>query len=70
MDNSKCLTITIPEAAKALGISRNLAYELARRDKLPVPVIKLGKRMVLSRKAVEALLEAGKQLVSEVAQNG
>lgn len=48
--------MTIPEAAKVLGISRGLAYDLARRDKLPVSVIRLGKRMVLSRKAVEALL--------------
>ena len=64
------LTMTIPEFAAVCSISRGLAYDLARRDKLPVPVIKLGKRMVLSRKAVEALLEAGKQLVSEVAQNG
>ena len=51
------LTITIPEVARILGISRGLAYELAKRDELPVPVIKLGRRMVLSRKAVEALLE-------------
>ena len=55
------LTMTIPEVARALGISRGLAYELAKRDELPVPVIKLGRRMVLSRKAVETLLE-GKQL--------
>lgn len=54
------LTMTIPEVAKALGISRGLAYDLARRNELPVPVIRLGKRMVLSRKAVEALLEADK----------
>jgi predicted DNA-binding transcriptional regulator AlpA len=50
------LTMSIPEAAKAFGISRGLAYDLARRDKLPVPVIKLGRRLVLSRRAVEALL--------------
>lgn len=50
------LTMTIPEFAKAVGISRGLAYELAQRDALPVPVIKMGRRMVLSRKAVEALL--------------
>ncbi|MBA7606587.1 hypothetical protein ES703_13737 [subsurface metagenome] len=55
-DNEK-LTMTIPEFAAATGISKNLAYDLARREKLPVPVIKLGKRMVLSRKAVLALLE-------------
>ena len=50
------LTMTIPEVARVLGISRGLAYDLANRDALPVPVIKLGRRMVLSRKAVEALL--------------
>ena len=58
--SADCLTISIPEVATALGISRGLAYDLARRDALPVPVIKLGKRMVLSRKAVEELL-SGKQ---------
>ncbi len=50
------LTLSIPEAAKVFGISRGLAYDLARRNELPVPVIKLGRRMVLSRKAVEVLL--------------
>lgn len=52
------LTMTIPEFAAATGCSRNLAYSLARQDKLPVPVIKLGaKRLVVSRRAVERLLE-------------
>jgi len=52
------LTMTIPEAARAYGISRQLAYFLARRDELPVKVIRLGgKRMVVSRKAVEDMLE-------------
>ncbi len=51
------LTMTIPEVAKALGISRGTAYSLARQDLLPVPVIKLGsKRMVVSRHALERLL--------------
>ena len=54
--SAESLTMTIPQVAKALGISRGLAYDLARRDALPVPVIKLGRRMVLSRKAVELLL--------------
>ncbi len=55
--NTEKMTMTIPEFAQAMGCSRNLAYILARQDRLPVPVIRLGsKRMVLSRKAVEALL--------------
>ena len=50
------LVITIPTFAKMLGISRGSAYRLARRNELPVPAIKLGRRIVLSRKAVETLL--------------
>ena len=57
MEN-ECLTMTIPEFAEATGCSRNLAYSLARQDKLPVQVIRLGeKRMCVSRRAVLALLE-------------
>ena len=51
------LVMSIPEFARACSISRGLAYDLARRNKLPVPVIKLGRRMVLSRRAVEKMLE-------------
>ncbi len=53
------LVMSIPEFARACSISRALAYDLARRDALPVPVIRLGRRMVLSRRAVEALLGSG-----------
>ena len=55
--NAESLTMTIPEVARALRISRGLAYELARRNELPVRVLKLGeKRMVVARKALEDLL--------------
>ena len=58
--NSNSLTMTIPEVAKTLGISRGLAYELAGRDKLPVKVIRLGdRRMVVSRRELEDLLSDG-----------
>lgn len=36
------LLISIPEAAKLLGITRDQAYALARADALPVPVIRFG----------------------------
>ena len=55
-DKTERLTMTIPEFAELSGISKNLAYSLAKQDRLGVKVIYLGKRMVLSRKAVEALL--------------
>ena len=60
MENDSKLTYSVPEVAKVLGISRGLAYDLARRDELPALVIRLGRRMMLSRKSVMALLEAGK----------
>ena len=62
LQNSECLTMTIPEFAEATGCSRNLAFRLARQNKLPVPVIFIGpKRMCVSRKAVLALLSCDTQ---------
>ena len=49
-------TLTVSEAAAVLGISRGLAYELARQEKLPV--IRLGRRIIVPRAALERLLEA------------
>ncbi|MBI4332371.1 MAG: helix-turn-helix domain-containing protein [Chloroflexi bacterium] len=42
MPESEALTLTIAEAARALGISRHLAYDLARRGR--IPVLRLGDR--------------------------
>lgn len=47
-------TLTVGEAAKVLGIGRGSAYEAAKRGELPV--IRLGKRLVVSRTALERLL--------------
>lgn len=64
MDNRKSTverqTVNLPDAFKMLGISRPVGYELARRDELPVPVIRLGNRMVVSKRALEAVLSATK----------
>ena len=59
MDKPERLTLNISEAAKVLGISRGLAFELAAQGKLPV--IHLGlKRMVVPIVALERMLaEAG-----------
>ena len=56
------LVMSIPEFARVCSISRGLAYDLARRDELPIKVIRLGRRMVLSRKAVEALLSGNSEV--------
>jgi excisionase family DNA binding protein len=49
-------TLTIEEAAVRLGIDRGTAYRLARQDKLPTPVIRLGKRMVVGRAGLDRVL--------------
>ena len=55
IDNRLCMSV--PEAAKLLGISRNNAYELVKRGELPS--IKLGKRKLIPKVALERkLLEA------------
>jgi predicted DNA-binding transcriptional regulator AlpA len=46
------LTMSVPAAARLLGISRGGAYELARRGQLP-GAIKLGGRTVVSRQVLE-----------------
>jgi len=51
------LCITVPEAAKMLGISRNFAYELVRRHELPVR--KFGKRLLIPRAVLERMIEKG-----------
>ena len=52
-------TVSVSHAAELLGIGRNLAYELARRGELP-GALRLGRRIVVSRKALEAFLEGGR----------
>ena len=47
---------SLGEVAERLAISRSLAYKLAREDRLPVPVIRLGRRVVVPRRALERLL--------------
>lgn len=46
------------EFAELLGISLTTAYELARRDDLPVPAHRVGRQFRFSRKAYDALRTA------------
>ena len=65
MENEK-LTLNVEEAAKLLGISRNLGYEMARTGKLPI--IRFGRRLLVSRRSLYRMLdEAGGM---EVKSNG
>jgi len=48
------LTLSVPEAARLLGIGRGLAYELVRQGKLPA--LRLGRRLLVPRVALMRLL--------------
>ena len=49
------LVITVPEAGYLLGISRATAYVLASQGR--IPVIKLGKRLVVPKAGLERMLD-------------
>jgi excisionase family DNA binding protein len=53
------LTLTVEEAARALGINRNSAYEAARNGELPA--IRIGRRLLVPKVAFQRLLEGARQ---------
>ena len=58
MQTMEKLVLDVPEVARLLGISRATAYALANSGQLPV--IRLGKRLVIPKAALEKMLqEAG-----------
>jgi excisionase family DNA binding protein len=52
-------TITVTEAAKVLGIGRSAAYEAARSGQ--IPTIRIGRRVLVPRIALENLLKSAGQ---------
>jgi len=54
------LTLTVEETAKLLGIGRQLAYDRVKTGE--IPVIKVGRRLLVPRRALEKLLEEPKPL--------
>ncbi|MCL4474295.1 MAG: helix-turn-helix domain-containing protein [Actinobacteria bacterium] len=47
---------SIEEVAQLLGIGRNTAYEMCRIGR--IPTVKLGRRKIVPRKALEKLLSS------------
>ena len=53
-ENGGALTCSVDEAARLLGISRNLAYDLVREGRLPH--VRLGRRILVPRFGLEQWL--------------
>lgn len=51
----ECLTVSVEEAGRILGYSRNSAYEAARRGELPT--IRLGRKIRVPRIALHRMLD-------------
>ena len=58
-------TLSVIEAAEWLGIGRTKAYELIQQDRFPVRVIRLGKRLLISRAELERYLSGGAALLAQ-----
>lgn len=57
--NVEPMTYTVEEAAKLLRIGRNQGYDAAKSGALPT--IKIGKRILVPRLALERMLESAGQ---------
>jgi excisionase family DNA binding protein len=59
MSDEERLTLTVPEAARLLGVSRNTAYEAVRNGN--IPAIFIGRRILVSRaRLVQMIDNAGR----------
>jgi hypothetical protein len=58
LDGDECWTLSVPVAGRRLGLSRGASYDAAKRGDLP-GLIKIGRRRMVSRVALERALENG-----------
>lgn len=59
MNEDDRVVMTVPEAGRALGLSRNGAYEAAARGDLPT--IRIGKRLMVPKVAFQRMLDQAGQ---------
>lgn len=50
------VTVDLRTAGRAFGVGRDQAYRLARENRFPVPVLRLGRRLRVTRASVMAAL--------------
>lgn len=50
-------TVSVEYAALALGIGRTTAFRLVRAGQFPVPTLRVGRRIVVPRAALDRLLD-------------
>jgi excisionase family DNA binding protein len=56
-NHNETLALSVAETARLLGLSREGAYQAVRRGE--IPSIRIGKRILVPRTALELLLQVG-----------
>ena len=65
-DDTQKLALDLwPDVGKALGLGRNSTYEAARRG--DIPTIRIGRRILVPRAALQRFLESAGQQEAELA---
>jgi excisionase family DNA binding protein len=59
IDLTACATISLAQAAQVLGIHRSTAWDLYRRGEFPIPVLKIGNRLRVTKAHLEDFLQSG-----------
>ena len=62
--NKERLTLTVEQAAAALGISRGTAYEHVRTGR--IPSIRIGRRLLVSAEGLRRFVAAGDPVAAVV----
>jgi excisionase family DNA binding protein len=57
--DSECMTLTVEEAARILGISRNSAFRAVQRGQLPS--MRIGRRILVPRVLLTEMIAASKR---------
>jgi len=57
IDLGKCATVSLPVAARIIGISRGTAWDLNRRGIFPVRVIPVGSKNVVTKVDLRRFLD-------------
>ncbi len=64
------MTVSVPTAARALGISRSLAFKLCLETNLEGSAFKLGQRWVVSIRRLNDLIDRDHRQQAEEAEGG
>lgn len=59
IDLTCCATVSLAEAARVLGVHRSTAWELFKQGEFPLPVLRIGHRLRVTKVHLERFLLTG-----------